>query len=130
MLSTAYIFSTSGHTVFHKLGYTILPQIEDGSHGARVVSMFFLDDNVYVLRQGDALGQRLIQAARAKKFLVLACSISSKERGLASGGCDDPRRQHTDPPRGTALIDGVTLGCWPDLYAHWTQDTPDTVITI
>jgi hypothetical protein len=49
-MKVAYIFSTNGHTVSYKLGKMILPQLEQGIHGAQVVAMFFFDDNVYALR--------------------------------------------------------------------------------
>jgi hypothetical protein len=42
-LKIAYGFSTSGHTVSYKLGKMILPQLEQGEHGADVVGMFFPD---------------------------------------------------------------------------------------
>ena len=35
-MKVAYIFSTSGHTASYKLGKMILPQLEDGRHGADV----------------------------------------------------------------------------------------------
>ena len=37
----------------------ILPQLEEGRHGAEVVGMFFFDDNTYVLRKGDPIGERM-----------------------------------------------------------------------
>lgn len=48
----------------------ILPQLEAGTHGVEVVGMFFFDDNVYILRQGDAVGERLARLARAKDILL------------------------------------------------------------
>jgi len=46
-MKVAYVYSTSGHTASYKLGQMILPQLEDGSHGAEVVGMMFFDDNTY-----------------------------------------------------------------------------------
>jgi len=52
-MKVAYVFTTSGHNVDYKLGEMILPQLEQGHHGAEVVGLFFFDDNNYVLRTGD-----------------------------------------------------------------------------
>ena len=58
-MKVAYVFSTSGHTASYKLGQMILPQLEQGNHGAEMVGMFFFDDNTYVLRAGDPMGERI-----------------------------------------------------------------------
>ena len=57
------MFSTSGHTASYKLGKMILPQLEAGSHGVEVVGMFFFDDNTFLLREGDPVGERLGRVA-------------------------------------------------------------------
>ena len=57
-MKVAYVFATSGHTASYKLGKMILPQLEAGNHGVEVVGMFFFDDNNYILRQGDPVGER------------------------------------------------------------------------
>ena len=36
-MKVAYVFSTSGHTASYKLGKMILPQLEEGRHGAEVI---------------------------------------------------------------------------------------------
>lgn len=46
-MKVAYVFSTSGHTASYKLGKMILPQLEEGRHGAQVIGMMFFDDNNY-----------------------------------------------------------------------------------
>ena len=56
-MKVAYVFSTSGHTASYKLGKMILPQLERGTHGVQVVGMFFFDDNTYLLRAGDPVGE-------------------------------------------------------------------------
>src|SRR4029450_8973034 len=70
-MKVAYVFSTSGHTASYKLGKMILPQLEDGTHGVEVVGMFFFDDNTFVLREGDPLGERLREGAGAQRMLLL-----------------------------------------------------------
>jgi hypothetical protein len=56
-MKVAYIFATD-MAASYKLGSMILPQLEQGMHGVTVVDMFFFDDNLYVLRQGDSIGER------------------------------------------------------------------------
>jgi sulfur relay (sulfurtransferase) complex TusBCD TusD component (DsrE family) len=121
-MKVAYVFSTSGHTASYKLGKMILPQIENGTHGADVVGMFFFDDNTYVLRQGDPLGERLAKVASEHGILLMLCDQCATERGLAT-----PDGDGYVP---TSVIDGVRVGCFPDLYAALAGNPPDQVITL
>lgn len=121
-MKVAYVFSTSGHTASYKLGKMILPQLEDGDHGVEVVGMFFFDDNTYLLRQGDPLGERLAKVAAERSILLMLCDQCALERGLASG---EPRAAR---PAGT--VAGVQVGCFPDLYAALATNPPDQVITL
>jgi sulfur relay (sulfurtransferase) complex TusBCD TusD component (DsrE family) len=121
-LKVAYVFSTSGHTASYKLGKMILPQLEEGRHGADVVGMFFFDDNTYVLRAGDPLGERLGRLARERGMLLMLCDQCAIERGLATGVAGNCQ------PCGT--VDGVQVGCFPDLYAALAANPPDQVITL
>lgn len=66
-MKVAYIFATPMAATF-KLARMILPQIEQGIHGAEVVGMMFFDDNLYVLRAGDEVGERLAAIAKEKTF--------------------------------------------------------------
>jgi hypothetical protein len=72
-VKVAYVFSTSGHTATYKLGKMILPQLEQGNHGVEVVGMFFFDDNTYVLRAGDPLGERLAGVAEEQAIMLMLC---------------------------------------------------------
>src|SRR5215207_5914531 len=73
VVKVAYVFSTSGHTASYKLGKMILPQLEQGTHGVEVVGLFFFDDNNYILRKGDPIGERLAKVAAEKGILLLMC---------------------------------------------------------
>ena len=84
-MKVAYIFATSGHTASYKLGKMILPQLEAGSHGVEVAGMMFFDDNNYVLRKGDPLGERLAKVAKEQNILLMMCDQCALERGLATG---------------------------------------------
>jgi sulfur relay (sulfurtransferase) complex TusBCD TusD component (DsrE family) len=121
-MKVAYIFSTTGHSVSYKLGKMILPQLEEQRHGVEVVGMFFFDDNTYVLRAGDPLGERLGAVARNSNMVLMLCDQCALERGLAV--LDGERCV----PVGT--VDGVQVGCFPDLYAALAGNMPDQVITL
>jgi sulfur relay (sulfurtransferase) complex TusBCD TusD component (DsrE family) len=118
----AYVFSTSGHTASYKLGKMILPQLEAGDHGAEVVGMFFFDDNTYALRKGDPMGERLGKVAAEQGIMLMLCDQCALERGLAKGEPGDCEA--------TGTVDGVKVGCFPDLYAALSQAPPDQVITL
>ncbi len=121
-MRVAYVFSTSGHTASYKLGRMILPQLEQGTHGVEVAGMFFFDDNTYALRAGDPVGERLARVAAEQGILLMLCDQCAIERGLAEG---EPLAAS---PTGT--VDGVQVGCFPDLYAALAQNPPDQVITL
>lgn len=121
-MKVAYVFATSGHTASYKLGKMILPQLEQGNHGADVVGMFFFDDNTYVLREGDPIGTRLAKVAEENGMLLMMCDQCALERGLAEGEPGDCRTVGTVP--------GVAVGCFPDLYAALGGNPPDQVITL
>ena len=116
-MKVAYVFSTSGHTASYKLGKMILPQLEADSHGAEVAGMFFFDDNCYVLREGDPLGERLARVAADRGIMLMMCDQCALERGLAEGEAGDCE------PTGT--VAGVKVGCFPDLYGALAQSPPD-----
>ena len=121
-MRVAYVFSTSGHTASYKLGKMILPQLEQGDHGAEVAGMFFFDDNCYVLREGDPLGERLAKVASEQGIMLMLCDRCALERELADGepgACE---------PSGT--VAGVKVGCFPDLYGALAAAPPDQVITL
>ncbi|MEX2540750.1 MAG: SaoD/DsrE family protein [Trueperaceae bacterium] len=122
-MKVAYVFSTSGHTASYKLGKMILPQLEENRHGADVVGMFFFDDNTFALRQGDPLGERLSKVAREKGILLMLCDQCAQERHLATA----------DGKGGlvaSGAVEGVQVGCFPDLYGALAGNPPDQVITL
>jgi sulfur relay (sulfurtransferase) complex TusBCD TusD component (DsrE family) len=121
-MKIAYVFSTSGHTASYKLGRMILPQLEQGTHRVGVVGMFFFDDNTYVLRAGDPVGERLARVAAEHGMLLMLCDQCALERGLAEGEIG------AAVPAGT--VAGVRVGCFPDLYEALAGDPPDHVITL
>jgi hypothetical protein len=121
-VKVAYIFSTSGHTASYKLGKMILPQLEQRRHGVDVVGMMFFDDNNYILREGDPIGERLAKVAQEQGILLMMCDQCALERGLAEGELGSCHVVGT--------VEGVQVGCFPDLYAALATNPPDQVITL
>ena len=137
-MKVAYIFATSGHTVDYKLGKMILPQLEAGTHGAEVVGMFFFDDNAYILRKGDPLGERLAKVAKEKNIWLGVCDMCALDRGLAEGEpvwCNPDRASGRAKPAPEKIrlknaIDGLHVGCFPDVYKALSGAMPDHIITL
>lgn len=123
-MKVAYLFTTSGHTASYKLGQMILPQIEQDRHGAEVVGMMFFDDNTFLLRKGDPMGERLAKVAKEKNILLMMCDSCALERGLAEG------RPWPEKARPKDTVEGVRVGCFPDLYAALATNPPDQVISL
>ncbi|MBA2597395.1 MAG: DsrE family protein [Chloroflexia bacterium] len=125
-MKVAYIFSTSGHTASYKLGTMILPQLEQGTHGVEVVGLFFFDDNNYILRQGDPIGERLAKVAQEQGILLMMCDQCAVERGLAKG----QPGTFPSPVKPVGTVAGVRAGCFPDLYTALAGNMPDQIITL
>lgn len=133
-MKVAYVF-THPRCGTYKLGQMILPQLEAGVHGVQVVGMFFFDDNCFVLRQGDPIGERLAKIAEAQNILLMMCDMCALERNLAEGEpkwCDSKGQGRKEPghcvPKN--VVKGVQVGCFPDLYAALQDNPPDQVISL
>jgi sulfur relay (sulfurtransferase) complex TusBCD TusD component (DsrE family) len=133
-MKIAYVF-VSPRAASYKLGQMILPQLEAGTHGVDVVGMFFFDDNVFALRTGDPIGERLARVAARTGMLLMMCDMCALERGVAEGEprwCDANGRGRREPAecRVRNTVGGVQVGCFPDLYAALAGNPPDQVITL
>jgi len=84
--------------------------------------MMFFDDNTFVLRRGDPIGERLAKVAGEQQIVLMLCDQGALERSLAVGepGACQPRD----------TVDGALVGCSPDLYSALAQNPPDHVITL
>ncbi|MDZ7705149.1 MAG: SaoD/DsrE family protein [Trueperaceae bacterium] len=120
-MNVAYIMN-SPNAANYKLGTMILPQLEAGDHGVTVAGIFFFDDNVFVLRQGDPVGERLAKVASEQNILLMMCDQCAIQRSLAIGS--------TRNASVTDTVAGVQVGCFPDLYAALGGNPPDQVITL
>jgi sulfur relay (sulfurtransferase) complex TusBCD TusD component (DsrE family) len=125
-VKVAYVFATNMAATY-KLATMILPQLEDGSHGAEVVGMFFFDDNLLPLRVGDPVGERLATVAAEKGTLLMVCDQCAVRRGLAEGAFEQCGRGEVRPK---GLVSGVQAGSFPQLYAALAGSPPDQVITL
>jgi hypothetical protein len=110
-MNVAYVFSTPNASFI--LEKMIVPQLEEGRHGATVVGMFFFVDNNYLLVRGNPTGERLAKVARASGMLLMGCDQCCYQREIAE-----------------RLIDGIPIGCFPDLYRALSGAKIDQVITL
>ena len=125
-MKIAYVFRTDMASTF-KLATMILPQLEGGYHGATVVGMFFFDDNLYVLRKGDPVGERLAKVAKEQNILLMMCDQCAMRRGFAKGTFEQCGKGEVTA---TGTVDGVVAGCFPQLYEALGANPPDQVITL
>ncbi|HTT71200.1 MAG TPA: SaoD/DsrE family protein [Anaeromyxobacteraceae bacterium] len=110
-MNVAYVFSTPNASFI--LEKMIVPQLEEERHGARVVGMFFFVDNNYLLVRGNPTGERLARVARKTGMLLMGCDQCCYQREIAD-----------------KLIEGVPIGCFPDLYQALSGARVDQVITL
>ena len=125
-MNVAYILATSLASTT-KLATMILPQLEQGNHGADVAGIFFFDDNLFCLRAGDPIGERLARIAKERNILLMVCDQCAVRRNLAEGKLEQCGSGQVTP-RG--LAEGVQVGCFPQLYAALAGNPPDYVITL
>ena len=125
-MKVAYVFATNMASTY-KLGTMILPQLEQGIHGAEVVGMMFFDDNIYCLRQGDPVGERLAKVAKERGILLMVCDQCAVRRNLAEGGFEQCGKGQV---KAKGLVEGVQAGCFPQFYAAVAGSAPNLVITL
>jgi hypothetical protein len=110
-MKVAYVFSTPNATYI--LEKMIVPQLEEGRHGVEVAGMFFFVDNNYLLVRGNPTGERLAQLSRKSGMLLMGCDQCCYQRSIAD-----------------RLIEGIPIGCFPDLYKALAPAKVDQVITL
>ncbi len=125
-MKVAYVFATDMSATY-KLATMILPQLEAGTHGVDVVGMFFFDDNMFCLRAGDPVGERLAKIAAEKGMLLMVCDQCAVRRNMAEGTFEQCGSGEVTA-KGT--VAGVQAGCFPQLYAALAPAAPDLVITL
>ena len=125
-MKIAYVFKTAMSSTF-QLGEMILPQLEKGNHGVDVIGMFFFDDNVNCLQQGNPVGERLAKVAKENNILLMVCDACAVRRGLAEGSLEECGSGNV---KAKGLVEGVGAGCFPQLYGALGPNPPDQVITL
>ena len=125
-MKIAYVFKTSMASTF-QLATMILPQLEKNSHVVNVAGMFFFDDNLFCLKKGDPIGERLAKIANEKKMLLMVCDACAVRRGFADGTLE---QCGSGDVKAKGLVDGVVAGCFPQLYTALGSNPPDQVITL
>jgi hypothetical protein len=125
-MKVAYVFATDMACTY-KLATMILPQLEQGNHGADVVGMMFFDDNLFCLRQGDPVGERLAKIAKDKNILLMVCDQCAVRRNLAEGTFE---QCGSGQVKAKGLVEGVVAGCFPQLYGALAGGPPNYVITL
>jgi len=89
--------------------------------------MFFFDDNLFPLRAGDPVGERLAKVATERGILLMVCDQCAVRRGLADGTLEQCGRGEVKPK---GLVAGAVAGCFPQLYGALAGSLPDQVITL
>ncbi len=125
-MKIAYVFKTSMASTF-QLATMILPQLEKNSHVVDVAGIFFFDDNLFCLKKGDPIGERLAKIANEKKMLLMVCDACAVRRGFADGTLE---QCGSGDVKAKGLVDGVVAGCFPQLYTALGSNPPDQVITL
>ncbi len=125
-MKVAYVFATQMASTF-KLATMILPQLEAGNHGAEVVGMMFFDDNIFCLREGDEVGERLAKIAEEKGMLLMICDQCAVRRNMAEG---EFAQCGTGEVKAKGTVKGVVAGCFPQLYEALAGAAPDHIITL
>ena len=125
-MKIAYVFKTSMASTF-QLATMILPQLEKNSHVVDVAGMFFFDDNLFCLKKGDPIGERLAKIANEKKMLLMVCDACAVRRGFADGTLE---QCGSGDVKAKGLVDGVVAGCFPQLYTELGSNPPVQVITL
>ncbi len=124
-MKIAYIFRHNMASTF-QLSTMILPQLENKSHGVDVVGMMFFDDNLYVLAKGNEVGERLSKIAKEQNILLMICDQCAIRRGFGEGNFE---QCGTGEVKAKGTVNGVTAGCFPQLYEALSFNPPDQVIT-
>ena len=125
-MKIAYIFRNNMASTF-QLSSMILPQLENKSHGVEVIGMMFFDDNLYVLAKGNEVGERLSKIAKEQNILLMICDQCAIRRGFGEGNFE---QCGTGEVKAKGTVNGVTAGCFPQLYEALSTSPPDQVITL
>ncbi len=125
-MTIAYVFKPSMASTF-QLSTMILPQLENNNHGVKVAGMFFFDDNILCLQKSNPVGERLASIAKKQNILLMVCDQCAVRRELAEGTFE---QCGSGEVKAKGLVEGVSAGCFPQLYEALGSNPPDQVITL
>lgn len=110
-MRVAYVFeSIHAREILENM---IIPQLENGNHGAEVAGMMFFFDNTYMLHQDSDIAKRLSAISEKTGMLLMACDRCCYQREI-----DDK------------LVNLAGIGCFPNLYAALSGANINQVITL
>ncbi|MZQ74560.1 MAG: sulfur reduction protein DsrE [Peptoclostridium sp.] len=110
-MKVAYVISSDNSRKI--LRDMIIPQLEQGIHGAEVVGMFFVFDNTFMLLEGTEIGERLSALHEKTGMVLLACDQCAIEREIQD-----------------RLVPGAAIGCFPILYPTLGSAGAEQIITL
>lgn len=116
-MKIAYIF-LSLNAGLHHLIQSILPELENGTHGFNVVAMCFFGENAIALSLDNEVGQRLARLAKHRNIILMSGEKSQQ-----------PARKPTECVV-TTITDGQEVACFPDFYAAVGDHRPDRFISL
>ena len=70
-------------------------------------------DNTMFLTKGNPIGERLSELHKKTGMIIMACDQCAIERGIENN-----------------LVEGATIGCFPNLYACLESSGVEQVITL
>lgn len=87
----------------------------------------FFDDNLFTLRTGDPVGEKLATIAAEQNIMLMICDDCAVRRGMVKG---DFAQCGSGEVRAAGCVPGVVAGCFPQLYMALSDNMPDQVITL
>ncbi len=110
-MKVIYLFQSASASIL--LEKMIIPQISNEEHGAEVVGMFFLHDNVYTLLPENPAGEKLTMLSSKYGFFIICCDFCCEQRNISG-----------------RLYPGIKEGCFPDLYRLAEEKKAQQVISL
>ena len=92
-----------------------------------VVGMFFFDDDTFCMRKEDPIDGRVSKITKEKEILLMLCDQFAVRRNLAKGTFEQCGTGEVEPKD---TVDGVQVGCFPQLHKTLSGNVPDQVITL
>ena len=112
---------------FVEFGKTIKPHAIQWKENFKKLMLTFFDDNIFALRKGDEVGERLAKISADQNILLMVCDQCAVRRNMATGTFE---QCGTGEVKAKGFVDGVVAGCFPQLYTALGGNPPDQVISL